>query len=104
MVQVKSHNGPVEPHNEWTRATREELEPWIIVAQGTRLDRFAIHRIGAPTLGWFLRSRLDGDPVHEMTTFSRGYLDAAVDRLILWADHAVPLKFHPDTIVSTSRS
>ena len=37
-----------------------------------------------------------------MTTFSRGYLDAAVDRLILWADHAVPLKFHPDTIVTHS--
>ena len=73
-----------------------------MVAQGIRLDRFALDGIVVPTLGSFLRPRRDGDPPHEMTAWSRGYLEAAVDHLILWVGHAVPLNFHPDTIVSHS--
>ena len=41
-------------------------------------------------------------PLHKMTAWCRGYLEAAVDHMILWADYAVPLKFHPETIVTHS--
>lgn len=85
-----------------TRATREELERWIEVAQSARLDQFAMEKIGDPIPGSFLRPRSDIDPLRKMTAWCRGYLEAAIDHLILWADHAVPLIFHPDVVVSHS--
>lgn len=50
-----------------------------MVAQGIRLDRFAFGGTVTPTLRSFLRPRRDGDPLHKMTAWSRGYLEAALD-------------------------
>lgn len=74
---------------------REEIVPWLQVAQGARLNADVLERLMPPLEGSFLRPAL-GDPLKNMAWWCHGFLEAAADHLLLWADYVAPLKFHPE--------
>lgn len=74
---------------------REEITPWLEVAQGTRVNVDVLGRLMPPKEGSFLRPT-EEDPLKKMAWWCHGFLEAAADHLLLWADYAAPLKFHPE--------
>jgi hypothetical protein len=85
--------GPTErnPHD----LQRDEITPWIEVAQGARLNAYVLERLMPPQEGSELRP-VPEDPLKNMAWSCHGFLEAAADHLVLWADYAAPLKFHPE--------
>jgi hypothetical protein len=72
-------------------------QAWIGVAHAAR----AYHRLLTqlpmdPLPKSNLRQVDDFYPFEKVSTRARAYLDAALEHLLLWADYAAPLKFHPD--------
>lgn len=83
------------------RFSHEDMMPLVEVAHGTRIMQHVFEALGAPVPGSFLGPGLDGrPPLPQMNDWCAGYLDAAIDHLLLWADYAVPLKFHPEATVT----
>lgn len=87
--------GPLPPHP----LEREEVLPWIEVAQSARLNAEVLLHLMPPKEGSFLRPSAD-DPLRNMAWFCHGLLVSAADHLVLWADYAVPLKYHPETVMT----
>jgi hypothetical protein len=82
---------------------RSEIAPWVDVAVSARLNAEVLGRLMPPREGSFLRPTAD-DPLKKMAWWCHGYLEAAADHLVLWADYFAPLKAHPDaTTVHTLR-
>ena len=77
----------------------EQILPWIEVSQSARLNADVLERLMPPLEGSFLRPTAD-DPLKNMAWWCHGFLEAAVDHLLLWADYAAPLKFHPEALVA----
>lgn len=92
---VSTEYGPQEPQP----IEREQIVPWIEVAQSARLNADVLERLMPPREGSFLRPTPD-DPLKNMAWWCHGFLDAAVDHLLLWADYAAPLKFHPEASIA----
>lgn len=67
-----------------------ELTPWMEVAASTRLNADVLGRLLPPREGSFLRPTPDDDPLKKMAWWCHGYLEAAADHLLLWADYSVP--------------
>jgi hypothetical protein len=88
---MSTEGGEERPH----RLDREEIMPWLQVAQGARLNADVLERLMPPLEGSFLRPNPD-DPLKNMAWWCHGFLDAAADHLLLWADYAAPLKFHAE--------
>lgn len=77
------------------RLEREEIMPWLEVSVGARLNAEVLGRLMPPSEGSFLHPS-SNDPLKNMTWMCHGFLEAAADHLLLWADYAAPLKFRPD--------
>jgi hypothetical protein len=75
---------------------REQIMPWIEAAQSARLNADVLERLMPPREGSYLLPSSDA-PVKKVAWWCHGYLDAAADHLLLWADYAAPLKFHPES-------
>ena len=78
----------------------EQVMPWIEAAQSGRLNADVLEHLMPPREGSSLRPNADSDPFKNMAWWSYGYLEAAADHLLLWADYAAPPKFHPDSEVT----
>lgn len=78
------------------RIEDDELTPWMEVAASTRLNAEVLGRLMPPRAGSFLRPTPD-DPLKKMAWWCHGYLEAAADHLLLWADYSVPLATRLDT-------
>ncbi|QKJ18939.1 hypothetical protein [Microbacterium hominis] len=77
--------------------SHDEMLPLIEVAHGARILQHMFEAMGPPLPTSYLGPDADGGRgLREMAEWCEGYLDAAIDHLVLWADYAVPLKFHPD--------
>lgn len=78
---------------------RDTAQPWVEVAHSTRLLTDVLAQVGEP----FLQSNLHR--VNALCTMEpasqwcRGFLTAALEHMQMWADHAAPLRFHPDAEV-----
>lgn len=75
---------------------REDVMPWIEASVGARLNADVLDKMMPPKEGSFLRPTTD-DPLRNMGWWCHGYLESAVDHMLLWADCFAPLKFHPES-------
>lgn len=93
-----------DPENRFRQEiARKKVLPWIEVSQSARLNADVLGRTMPALEGSFLRPTADM-PLQNMTWFCRGLLESAADHLVMWADYAAPLRFHPDAeIVHTLR-
>ncbi len=71
---------------------------WTEVAQGTRLDNHILANVGDPTSGSNFALVNDLYPFEKVSDRARSYVGAALEHLMLWADYAAPLRFHPDQV------
>lgn len=71
-------------------------QAWIAVAHGTRINERMLSRIGEPAPGSNFAQVANLYPFEKVSERARAYLRAGLDHLMMWADYAVPLKFHPD--------
>ncbi|MBU4188900.1 MAG: hypothetical protein KJ817_11945 [Actinobacteria bacterium] len=74
---------------------RAKLE-WAAVAHGARLSNHLLTHVGEPAPKSNFAKVNDLYPFESLAAFTKGYLDAALEHLLLWADYAAPLKFHPE--------
>jgi len=69
---------------------------WVAVAQGARMAQHILQHIGdpPPESNFALVNSLYAN--EKASDWHRSYLAAALEHLIVWADFAAPLKFHPE--------
>lgn len=82
--------------------SREEIAPWLEIAQGVRLNADVLGHLMPPRMGSFLRPTAD-DPLRKMAWWCHGFLEAAADHLMMWADYTVPFEVHRQATVHTLR-
>lgn len=70
------------------------------VAQGSRLSWRVLVNAGDPRPGSNFESVAELYPFEKVSDRTHAYLSAAYEQLLLWADHAAPLKFHPEQITN----
>jgi hypothetical protein len=78
---------PVDP---WHR------DEWVRVAQTSRIMHRVLTNVGDPAPHSALVQINELYPWEKASDWSRGYLTAALQHLVFWADHIAPLKFHPE--------
>lgn len=80
--------------------SQETLETWTALGIGFR---FANHMVDSapldPRAGSQLQILNDSYPHEKAADWCRGYLNAAVEHLMMWADFAQPLSFNADHVV-----
>ncbi|MGH8523523.1 MAG: hypothetical protein ACREXY_04705 [Gammaproteobacteria bacterium] len=69
---------------------------WTAVAHSARLSRRMLSTLGDPTSGSSFTQINVLYPHEKASDWCRSYLTAALEHLIIWADHVAPLVFHPD--------
>ena len=69
---------------------------WTEVAHGARFSHHLLTQVGEPRAGSYFAKIQSLYPFESPAAFTRGYLDAALEHLLLWADYAAPLKFPPE--------
>lgn len=75
---------------------------WVAVAQSARMAQRILRAVGAPAPRSNF-SQIDSTyPFEKASDWHRAFLSAALEHLILWADLAAPLKFHPEQDVTHS--
>lgn len=87
LQSVEEQRVPVDP---------DASRAWTEVAQGSRLLWHTFANVPAPAAGSnFARARelYPFEPVDER---ARTYVGAALEHMLLWADHTAPFKFHPE--------
>lgn len=75
-------------------------QAWIAVAHWTRINERVLSRIGDPAPGSNFAQVAKLFPFEKVSDRARAYLRAGLDHLTMWADYAVPLKFHPDQVLN----
>jgi hypothetical protein len=81
------------------RIDRETLLPWVEVAQSSRMMRDTLSGIGDPLAGSNFELANAMYPFEPTSVWCRGYLDAALEHLELWADHVAPMVFAEGAVV-----
>lgn len=77
----------------------EVSQSWAAVAIGSRISHHTLELVGAPLLTSRF-GRVDaGSPYEQVSERARGYLAAALEHLIFWADYVAPLNFHEEQAV-----
>ena len=66
------------------------------VAQGARLTDRMVKACGDPSPGSNFAHVNDLYPFEKVSDRARHYVTAALEHMVMWADFAAPLKFHPD--------
>lgn len=75
-------------------------ERFTEVAMGTRLSWHMVSNCGDPAQGSTFLAANELYPFEKVSDRARHYVGAALEHLLMWADHAAPLKFHPDQQVN----
>ena len=75
---------------------------WTEVAQGSRMSNHMLQAMPDPAPGSKFAKVNAEYPFEKASDWHRSYLAAALEHLILWADIAAPLKFHPEHEVTFS--
>lgn len=71
-------------------------QAWIAVAHWTRINERVLSRVDDPAPGSNFAQVAELFPFEKVSDRARAYLRAGLDHLMMWADYAAPLKFHPD--------
>jgi len=71
-------------------------QAWVAVAHWTRINDRILSQIGDPAPGSNFARVADLFPFEKVADRARAYLRAGLDHLVMWADYAAPLKFHPE--------
>lgn len=74
----------------------ESSRAWTEVAQGARLSWHTFVNVPAPSEGSNFARASDIYPFEPVDERARAYVGAALEHLMMWADYAAPLKFHPE--------
>lgn len=80
----------------------EISQDWVAVTIGSRVSHRTLELVGAPAPGSRLAQVDAGYPYEQVSERTRGYLAAALEHLIFWADYVSPLKFHEEQAVYLS--
>lgn len=75
---------------------------WTEVAQGSRLANHMLQAMPDPTPSSNFAKVNALYPHEKASDWHRAYLSAALEHLVVWADIAAPLKFHPEHEVTFS--
>jgi len=78
---------------------RQTARPWVEVANSARVMQGMLHAIEPPSEESPLAQVDALYPSQTTSGWCRGYLEAALEHMMLWADFAAPLKFHEDHVV-----
>jgi len=73
---------------------------WVAVAHGARLSARLLANVRQPTANSGFAQLDELYPFDSVAVFTRGYLSASLEHLLLWADYAAPLTFHPEQEVN----
>jgi hypothetical protein len=80
----------------------EVSQSWAAVAIGSRVSHRTLELVGAPAPGSRFAQVDAGYPYEQVSERARGYLAAALEHLIFWADYVAPIKFHDEQAVHLS--
>lgn len=80
---------------EFPIAGQHQLE-WVTVAHEARVMRRILANVGDPAANSRFLQINELYPWEKASDWSRGYLTAALEHLLIWADYVAPLKFHPE--------
>ena len=81
------------------RVPEESSRAWAESTIAARLDSYILRNVGQPA------SESNFAEVHRIYPFervadsARSYLRAALDHLVMWADFATPLRWHPEQVL-----
>ncbi|RKE64912.1 hypothetical protein [Microbacterium sp. AG238] len=89
----------VDPDTGRTALTRDETEPWVQVALSARVMQRTLRQIPIPAPGSLLDGARAFFPDETAADWCRSFLAAALEHLVMWADYATPLKYHPEAAV-----
>jgi hypothetical protein len=78
---------------------RETAHPWVEVAHSARLTQAFLRDVQTPNETSRFAQVDALYPSQPASRWCRGYLTAALEHLIMWADFAAPLKFHEEQVV-----
>ncbi|MET3921916.1 hypothetical protein [Arthrobacter sp. UYEF20] len=73
---------------------RSTVEPWVAVAQSSRLLADVLSHIGEPVKGSNFEEITAHYPRERSSDWCREFLTAGIEHMTLWADHVAPLHFH----------
>ncbi|WP_193341725.1 hypothetical protein [Pseudarthrobacter sp. AB1] len=79
---------------------RATIEPWIAVAQSSRLLADILSQIGEPLSGSNFEEMNAHYPPERSSDWCREFLTAGIEHMTLWADHVAPLRFHEEAHVT----
>ncbi|MGW6172134.1 hypothetical protein ACWF5H_01455 [Arthrobacter sp. NPDC055138] len=79
--------------------SRDIVEPWVAVAHSSRLLEDVLSQIGEPIKGSNFEQINALYPFERSSDWCREFLVAGIEHMKLWADHAAPLRFHPEAEV-----
>ena len=71
-------------------------DEWVNMAQASRVMHRVLTSVGDPASGSAFIQINELYPWEKASDWSRGYLTAALQHLLFWADHIAPFKFHPE--------
>lgn len=89
----------VDPATGRSALTRDETQPWVQVALSARVMQGTLRLIPAPSPGSLLDVARAFFPEEAAADWCRSFLAAALEHLVMWADYATPLNYHPDAAV-----
>lgn len=79
---------------------RSTIEPWVTVAQSSRLIADVLSQIGEPLKASNFESINAHYPPERSSDWCREFLTAGIEHMTLWADHVAPLRFHEEAVVN----
>lgn len=84
------------------RVDDENSAAWTVVAHTARVDHRVMSLIGDPEPGSNLAQVSELYPFEKVSERARAYLLAGIEHMLVWADLAAPLKFHPDQVMNVT--
>lgn len=80
--------------------SRETIEPWVAVAQSSRLLEDILSQIKEPRQGSNFEKVNALYPYERSSDWCREFLSAGIEHMLLWASHVAPLSFNPGAEVT----
>lgn len=81
---------------------RSVVEDWVAVSHTARIMHDVLGQVGDPLPGSNFEWVNELYPPERASDWSRGYLVASIEHMVMWADHIAPLKFAADAVVTNS--
>ncbi|WP_262001985.1 hypothetical protein [Microbacterium sp. Mcb102] len=82
-----------------TPLSRTVTEPWVQVALSARVMQQTLRSVPEVRSGAYLDVLRRFLPQEPVDVWCRGFLEASLEHLVMWADYATPLKYHPEASV-----